>query len=245
MPEVNKYIISAENISFRYGEEEVLQDVSFAIAPGDYVGLVGANGSGKTTLLRVLLGLSSSSAGAVKLFGAPVGAFRDWHKIGYVPQNVFRSDVNFPATAEEVVISGNFGSNKEIVKRAMERAGIIHLKKKRIGVLSGGERQRVFIARALVSDPELIILDEPTAGVDAKAEEEFYLLLAELNRSGMTIILVSHDLEAIAREVKTVLCLNRRLVCFGAPENLRSEGVLNEMYGEKKQMIRHGPDHYH
>jgi zinc transport system ATP-binding protein len=219
--------------------------VSFAIQAGDYVGLVGANGSGKTTLLRVLLGLVEPSEGSVKLFETPVNNFRSWQKIGYIPQNVFRGDANFPATVEEVVASGNFGNDQEAMRRAMERADITRLRKKRIGVLSGGERQRVFIARALMSEPELLILDEPTTGIDAAAEEKFYNFLAELNRSGMTIILVSHDLEAIAREVKTVLCLNRRLICFGAPESLRSEEVLSAMYGQGKQMIHHGLGHYH
>jgi zinc transport system ATP-binding protein len=256
MPEVNKYIVEAEHISFRYGEEDVLQDVSFVIQSGDYVGLVGANGSGKTTLLRIILGLTLPTEGNVKIFGTPVSIFREWQKIGYIPQNVFRGDMNFPATVEEVVASGRFGASRFVwrlfnnvnyvaVRRAIERAGIEHLMRKRVSELSGGERQRVFIARALVSEPELLILDEPTTGIDAAAEEKFYAFLAELNRSGMTIILVSHDLEAIAHEVKTVLCLNRRLICFGAPKNLRSQEVLNAMYGQGKQMIHHGSGHHH
>lgn len=258
MSEIRTPIIEAEHISFRYGKEEVLQDISFVLLEGDYVGLVGGNGSGKTTLLRILLGLEKPAGGVARLFGTPVGSFRQWQKIGYVPQNVFRGDRNFPATVEEVVESGHlrarraalcrFGSGAcAEVKRALERAGIAHLTKKRIGELSGGERQRVFIARALVSEPALLILDEPTTGIDAATEEKFYAFLEELNRSGMTIILVSHDLEAIAREVKTVLCLNRRLVCSGTPENLRSREVLDEMYGHGKQMLHHGHqrEHHH
>jgi zinc transport system ATP-binding protein len=256
MSKIGRHIIEAENIFFRYAEEEVLQDVSFAVAPGDYVGLVGANGSGKTTLIRVLLGLTLPTGGNVKLFGTPIGIFREWQKIGYIPQNVFRGDMNFPATVEEVVASGCIGmrlftlrgfndDNYKKVREALKRADIEHLMKKRVSELSGGERQRVFIARALVSEPELLILDEPTTGIDASAEERFYAFLAELNRSGMTIMLVSHDLEAIAHEVKTVLCLNRRLICFGAPESLRSQEVLNALYGQGKQMIHHGSGHHH
>lgn len=256
MSEVKNTTIEAEHISFRYGKEEVLQDISFVLSQGDYVGLVGGNGSGKTTLLRVLLGLEKPTQGTVKLFGTPIGSFRAWQKIGYVPQNVFRGDLNFPATVEEVVESGHLrarhsalcrfgGGSCAEVERALERAGIAHLMKKRIGELSGGERQRVFIARALVSEPALLVLDEPTTGIDAATEEQFYAFLAELNRSGMTIILVSHDLEAIAREVKTVLCLNRRLVCSGTPENLRSRDVLNEMYGHGKQILHHGHEREH
>lgn len=249
-------IIEAENIFFRYGETNALEDVSLVIRPGDYIGLVGSNGSGKTTLLRILLGLSKPTSGAVRLFGVPMENFREWQKIGYVPQNVFRGDMNFPATVEEVVESGHLGARRislcqfrrsacSAVRLALERAGITDLMKKRIGELSGGERQRVFIARALVSNPDLLVLDEPTTGIDAATEEKFYAFLEELNRSGMTIILVSHDLEAIAREAKSVLCLNRRLVCSGDPANLRSEKVLREIYGERKQMLHHGHEESH
>lgn len=256
MSEIKTPLIEAEHIFFHYGKEEVLQDISFVLMQGDYVGLVGGNGSGKTTLLRILLGLQRPTRGSGKLFGTPLGDFREWQKIGYVPQNVFRGDLNFPATVEEVVESGHLRARRTAscrfrsgacveVERALERAGITHLMKKRIGELSGGERQRVFIARALVSEPALLILDEPTTGIDAATEEKFYAFLEELNRSGMTIILVSHDLEAIAREVKTVLCLNRRIVCSGAPENLRSRDVLNEMYGHSKHMLHHEHKHPH
>ena len=252
MSEVKNPIIEAEQIFFHYGKEEVLHDISFAVEQGDYIGLVGGNGSGKTTLLRILLGLAVPASGMVRLFGVPVGRFRNWQKIGYVPQNVFRGDMNFPATVEEVVESGHSGaqcrfggSACDVAQSALSRAGIAHLLKKRIGELSGGERQRVFIARALVSEPALLILDEPTAGIDAATEKRFYAFLEELNQSGMTIILVSHDLEAIAREVKTVLCLNRRLVCYGVPEHLRSAEVLEEMYGRGKQMLHHEHEHHH
>lgn len=250
MSEIETAVITCENVTFRYEAESVLQDVSFAVAPGDYLGLVGSNGGGKTTLLKVLLGLLSPTAGQVRLFGTPIADFREWQKIGYVPQNVFRGDLNFPATVREVVESGQIGTwagkwhrfgtlEHEAVDAALELAEMRHLADKRIGELSGGERQRVFIARALVSRPELLILDEPTANIDTATEEKFYAFLGELNAAGMTIVLVSHDLEAIARQVKTVLCLNRRLVCYGPPENLHSANVLRQMYGEKKQILRH------
>ncbi|OGI25732.1 MAG: hypothetical protein A3E38_03135 [Candidatus Moranbacteria bacterium RIFCSPHIGHO2_12_FULL_54_9] len=254
MPSLEHPIIETEHISFFYGKEEVLHDISFAIPRGDYIGLVGSNGSGKTTLLRILLRLTKPATGSVQLFGTPIGNFRQWQKIGYVPQNVFRGDMNFPATVQEVVESGHLGARggslcqfgKGVcaeVRRALERADIAHLIGKRIGELSGGERQRVFIARALVSEPELLILDEPTTGIDAATEEKFYAFLGELNRAGLTIILVSHDLEAITREVKTVLCLNRRLVCYGKPESLRSAEVLHQMYGTEKQVLHHEHPH--
>lgn len=254
MSEINPSIVTAHALGFRYGTAEVLRDITFDIQKGNYVGIVGSNGSGKTTLLKILLGLLRPKEGEIRLFDTPLLEFRDWGKIGYVPQNVFRGDMNFPATIGEVVESGHLKADKDwfgrfdrkeytAVEEAIHRVGIGHLLKKRIGALSGGERQRVFIARALVSQPELLVLDEPTTGIDAATEEQFYTFLDELNRSGMTIILVSHDLEAIARQVKTVLCLNRSLICFGKPENLENPEVLKAMYGGEKRILRH--DHKH
>lgn len=254
MSEVIHPIIVCDRMSFRYGADPILQNISFTIERGDYVGLVGGNGSGKTTLLKLLLGLLKQTEGEIKIDDITVNDFRHWEKIGYVPQNVFRSDLGFPATVREVIESGHlrggqdfwcrFGSrNCNEVAEAAERSGISHLLDKRIGELSGGERQRVFIARALVSQPELLVLDEPTTGIDAETEEKFYAFLSELNRTGMTIILVSHDLEAITRQVKTVICLNRRLVCFGKPENLERPEVLRAMYGTEKHMLHHEHTH--
>lgn len=245
MSELNDSVIRCDHVSFRYGTDTVLHDISFDLKKGDYVGMVGSNGSGKTTLLKIILGLLSPSEGSVHLFDIPREEFRDWEKIGYVPQNVFRGDLNFPATVQEVVESGcvkagHHGGDAALA--ALRRAGIEHLMKKRIGELSGGERQRVFIARALVSSPELLILDEPTTGIDANTEEKFYTFLAELNHSGITIILVSHDLEVIGKQVKTVLCLNRSLVCYGKPESLERPEILRAMYGGEKQILLH--DHH-
>jgi zinc transport system ATP-binding protein len=247
-------IITCDHVGFQYGSDQVLRDISLTINQGDYVGLVGGNGSGKTTLLKIVLGLLKQSDGGVKIFDTPVEDFRNWEKIGYVPQNVFRGDLGFPATVREVIESGHlrggqdfwcrFGSRScNEVAEAAERAGIAYLLEKRIGELSGGERQRVFIARALVSHPELLVLDEPTTGIDAETEEKFYAFLEELNGAGMTIILVSHDLEAITRQVKTVICLNRRLVCFGKPESLERPEVLRAMYGTEKHMLHHEHTH--
>ena len=250
MSERNTSIIECEHVSFRYTEEDVLEDVSFTVQPGEYIGVIGSNGSGKTTLLKILLGLLQSTEGGVKLFGVPIAEFRDWKKIGYIPQSVFRGDMNFPATAQEIVESGHHEAHAlglrpfrkagcYKVMAALKRVDIAHVANKRIGELSGGERQRVFIARALVSDPELLVLDEPTIGVDAATEEKFYHFLEDLNRSGMTIVLISHDLEAIAREVKKVLCLNRRVISYGTPGSLQSADVLKELYGAGKQMLHH------
>ena len=239
-------LIAADHICVRFGTDEVLHDISLSVQPGEIVTILGPNGSGKSTLLRALLGIVPSAEGRITR--------QPGLKIGYVPQNVFRGDLNFPATVEEIVESGHLGARRvslcqfrsgacDVVRQALDRTGIAHLMKKRIGELSGGERQRVFIARALVSDPALLVLDEPTTGIDAATEAQFYAFLEELNRSGMTIVLVSHDLEAIAREVKAVLCLNRRLVCSGDPSHLHSAKVLQAIYGPGKQMLHH--EHRH
>lgn len=254
MPKSQIPIFEFRHVSFRYEREVVLEDITFSIQSGDYVGLVGSNGSGKTTLLKILLGIFRPTVGQVFLFGQAQEHFHDWQKIGYVPQYVFRGDQAFPATVREIVESGHpkhgflsFCSFKRRgcgdVRKALKQAGILRLEDRRIGELSGGERQRVFIARALMSRPELLVLDEPTTGIDQASEKAFYDLLGDLNQAGMTIVLVSHDIEAVARQVKKVICLNRRLICFGSPSKLEDEEVLAGIYGPAKKMLAHHHDH--
>lgn len=244
-------IIECEHLSFRFGEEVILDDISFEVASGDYIGILGPNGSGKTTLIKLILGLLSPTDGVARIFNADPRTFRGWAKVGYVPQNVFKNDQNFPATVWEIVESG-LGEDERSLSRenrdtciqtALDSARVAHVAKRRIGELSGGERQRAFIARALATKPELLILDEPTTGIDRQSEREFYALLAELNKKGMTIMLITHDLDAVTREVKSVLCLNRRLVCFGNPAELRGAGTLEDMYGTGKQPLFHPHEH--
>lgn len=244
-------IIVADEMSFRYGAEDILTDISFEIPAGGYVGILGANGSGKTTLIKLIVGLLTPALGTVRLFGSDPRLFRGWEQVGYVPQHVFKNDQNFPATVEEIVASGLGSDERRLskidrvacIERALAAARVGHVAKRRIGELSGGERQRAFIARALATQPRLLILDEPTTGIDRTSEREFYALLKELNDKGMTIFLISHDLDAISREVKQVLCLNRRLVYFGAPAALRSSETLQEMYGDGKQALFHSHEH--
>lgn len=244
-------IIVADGMSFRYGAEDILTDVSFDIPAGGYVGILGANGSGKTTLIKLIVGLLSPDSGTLRLFGSDPRLFRGWEQVGYVPQHVFKNDQNFPATVEEIVASGLGSDERRLskidrtacIERALEAARVGHVAKRRIGELSGGERQRAFIARALATQPRLLILDEPTTGIDRTSEQEFYALLEQLNHKGMTILLISHDLDAVSREVKQVLCLNRRIVYFGAPEALRSSETLRDMYGDNKQALFHSHEH--
>lgn len=244
-------IIIADAVSFRYGEELILSDISFRVSAGDYIGILGANGSGKTTLIKLLVGLLHPASGGISLFGVNPGEFRGWDQVGYVPQHVFKNDQGFPATVEEIVASGlgnderrlSRGERDMCIDQALRSARVDHVASRRIGELSGGERQRAFIARALATQPKLLILDEPTTGIDRASEQEFYALLKELNDAGMTILLISHDLDAIAREVRQVMCLNRRLVYFGKPEALRSTGTLESLYGDGKQALFHSHEH--
>ncbi len=187
----SKNIVELQNISFSYDGNEILHNVSLNVHLGDYLGIVGPNGGGKTTLLKIMLGLLSNYTGTVKLFGQDIKEFKDWPKIGYVPQKATNFDVNFPATVEEVVAMGRYGkrglfkfptrNDKEIINSVIEEVGMSQFKDNLIGNLSGGQQQRVFIARALVSQPEIIILDEPTVGVDQATQKKFDSLLKKLN----------------------------------------------------------------
>jgi zinc transport system ATP-binding protein len=210
-----------KGVRFGYegSSEPLFRDLSFSIGAGGYAGIVGGNGSGKTTALRLLLGLLRPSEGEILLFGTPIADFSAWESVGYVPQYVFQREREFPATVREIVESGHtakIGSSRRCqfgtghchpVDEALRTAEIGHLAHRLIGELSGGERQRVFIARALVSKPKLLVLDEPTANVDAASQEKFFTFLSLLNRSGMTIVLVSHDIDTVFQEAKSVFSL--------------------------------------
>ena len=215
-------IVEVRGVSFSYGENEVLKDVNLSIHRGDYLGLVGGNGSGKTTLIKVILGLLAPSAGSVRLFGKDVGQFREWSKIGYVPQKVTHFDAGFPSTAQEVVLMGRYGrrglfkritaEDRAKTKEALEHVGMWEHRNELIGSLSGGQQQRVFIARALAAEPEILFLDEPTVGVEKGVKEGFYSLLRKLNEElHLTIVLVTHDIESMSREAMHVACLDHTL----------------------------------
>ena len=222
-----------------------MSDISLSIETGDYVGVTGPNGSGKSTFLKLLLGLLPLQAGSVEMFGQPIAEFHDWAKIGYVSQTGFQGDKNFPATVAEVIAAGQpvksfFQTKDEVqtlrakIEAVADTVGIRHLLERRIGELSGGEEQRAFIAQALISDPLLLVLDEPTAGVDVSAEASFYQLLRELNEvHGKTILLVSHDLEALAHNAKTAICINRTLVYEGPADGLHKPRVIEAVFGSR------------
>lgn len=245
--------IELDKVSFSYGNNSVLENLSFTVKKGEYLGIIGPNGGGKTTLLSIILGLLHPTSGTVKLFGVDGHDLKEKYRIGYVPQRATQDVKEFPATVFEVVRSGRIPrvgffhrftkKDIEAVERAMEIAGVSWFRNMLVGNLSGGERQRVFIARALASESDILILDEPTVGVDIGAQKTFYEFLSSLNRDHhLTIIFVSHDVDVISRETKTVLCLNHNLVCHGLPQDLLSDHILERLYGESTKKINH-PDH--
>lgn len=248
--EKNKNIIEVEDLSFSYGSTLVLKNVSFAIREGEYLGVIGPNGSGKTTLLKVILGLFKPTTGTVKLFGQSLESFRDWSKIGYVPQKAINFDPLFPATVYEVASMGRFGkknffrglnqNDHKIIRQALNQVEMLDHKDRLIGDLSGGQQQRVFIARALAGEPRVIFLDEPTVGVDVKTQEQFYELLRWFNQDlGLTLVLVSHDVDVIANEVTELICMNQTLVFHGTTKEFIHGDYLDNLYGKNTRFISH------
>ncbi len=220
-------LIRVEGVSFQYGLVSVLDRVTFSITQGDFLAILGPNGSGKTTMVKIILGLLRPTHGGILLMDQPVEEFGEWAKIGYVPQKASHIDPFFPATVREIVAMGLLSSRQlagsrkkeeeKAITLALERVGMGAFRNRPIGDLSGGQQQRVIIARAIVNAPELLILDEPTAGVDAATQELFYEMLHRLNEAQrITIILVTHDIGIVNKHVNNVACLNQQLVYHGS-----------------------------
>jgi zinc transport system ATP-binding protein len=233
---VTSPVLVADDVRFAYRGEPVLDGVTFAVPPGEFAALAGPNGSGKSTLLRILLGLLRPRSGSVRLLGAPPDALGDRWRVGFVPQ---RSTVSadMPATAREVVATGRLArrgwwrrlgpGDQRAVDHALESVDLAALGDRRVAELSGGQQQRVLIARALASEPELLVLDEPVAGVDAASQSRFRDALVHLVRAhGAAVFLVSHELGAVADDLDRVLVLRGgRLAFDGPPADLAATGV--------------------
>jgi zinc transport system ATP-binding protein len=229
-------VIDARDVTYGYGGEAVLDGVTFEVGRGEFAALVGPNGSGKTTLLRLLLGLDEPDRGEVRLLGAPPRELDDRWRVGYVPQRVVLPD-NLPATVAEVVASGRVvrhgwwrrpgPADRDAVDHAIESVALADLRSRHVRELSGGQQQRVLIAKALVSEPDVLILDEPVAGVDAESQSRFRDVLVHLVAShGAAVLLVSHELGAVAGDLDRVLVLRHgRIVFAGAPSELTATGV--------------------
>jgi len=243
--------IEVNHVTFKAEREVILDDVSFSVQAGDYVGIIGPNGGGKTTLLKIILGLIKPDTGQVKVFGQNIFELKEERAhIGFVPQRAAQDVTDFPASVEEIVASGRTArlpffkglskSDYEAIDSAFTKVGIDKLRKRRIGDLSGGERQKVFIARALAGEPQILILDEPTVGVDITSQEQFYDFLAKLNHeSGLTVMFVSHDIDIVAREVHKLLALNKNVIYFGEAKGALTSEYLEQIYGRKVKFAFH------
>jgi len=232
-------IIDLQNVTFGYTTTPVVEDISLSIREGEYVAIVGPNGSGKSTLMQLLLGLLEPDAGEASLFGEPAHRFDDGQRLGYVAQHASASK-EMPITVREVVKMGRFPhvgfgrlsrEDWAIVDDALRIVGMSAFSDRRITQLSGGQRQRAFIARALAGEAELLVLDEPTVGVDAESVEAFYDLLESLNERGITVLLIEHDLGAVTDHAERVVCLNREVYFDGPTEEFVESDALAQAFG--------------
>lgn len=241
-------IVRTEQLACCYREGRVLEDISFRVKRGDYVGIVGPNGSGKSTLVKALLGLVDISSGGASLFGSPLAGFRDWRRVGYLPQSLHLVNPVFPATVHETVGLGllslkrfpkSLNNNDRIkIDDTLEELGIYDLRLKLIGELSGGQLQRVLLARAIVNNPELLVLDEPTAALDPETRERFYTMIANLNRTrGVTVMLVTHDSGAIGLHASKMLYLDKKILFYGSFEEFCHSPEMSSMFGEHSQHL--------
>jgi len=258
-------ILDVQDVSFGYvkyhhdtstGDNSdllALKDISFTVREGEFVAIIGENGSGKTTLLKLIVGLLKSDKGTIKLYGKDISNFKEWSMIGYIPQRM-RLSKSFPITVFDFVTLG-LQSTKGIFSKmdahdrdriisALKEVDMLGYENRRISDLSGGQFQRVLLAKELVKRPKLIILDEPTVGVDITHQERFCCLLSNLNRSGITILIVTHDISFVSYHVNRIIGLNRSIIFDGEPDELKS-GVLKKIFGHATVYSGEGAPHKH
>ena len=228
-------LVQAEHVSFSYGEDLVLDDVSLSVGAGEFVALVGPNGSGKSTLLKILLGILRPAAGTIRILGQAPDRFTERWRLGYVPQRPELTS-EIPATVEEVVAAGRLarrgwwrrlrGEDREVTRHAIDSVALGELRSRPVNELSGGQQQRTFIARAFASEPDLMVLDEPIAGIDRESQSRFRDSLTHLiAEHGAGVLLVSHELSAVARDLNRVIVLKQRVLFDGPPSELLAAGV--------------------
>lgn len=241
-------ILSVKNLYFGYGPAEVLSDITFTVEKGDYIALVGPNGAGKTTLVKTVLGLLGKYSGTAELFGQDRKSFDAWDRIGYLPQRTNTFNPLFPAKVKEVVGLGLLSQKKfpkkftkddaAKIKQTLDLMGIVDLRDKLVGELSGGQQQRVFLSRALVSDPELIILDEPGTALDPQSRESFFEFIKKLNEEkGIAIILITHDTAQIGQYAKKLLYLDKKIVFYGSFADFCKSEEMNQYFGHFSQHL--------
>lgn len=230
------FVLSVKDVCFSYNGSYVLENISFDLSRSEFLGILGPNGSGKTTLLKIILGLLNPTHGDVSVFGKEPASEKARSRVGYVPQRA-SFNLRFPASVEEVVGIGAAKGKKAAVDKSLRMVGITNLRKKRIGDLSGGQQEKVMIAKALAREPEMLVLDEPMGGVDYESQKNLYKIFQRIKKSGASIIIVSHDIGGISSVVDKILCVNKRMICYGSPrQTLRK---ISEMMGEDFKMLRH------
>jgi ABC-type Mn2+/Zn2+ transport system ATPase subunit len=254
-------LIRFDHATFRYPHGTALEDITFEIDDGEFVGIIGPNGSGKTTLLRAILGLMPPSSGSLQIFDCACQELQCYHRarIGYLPQKE-RVDPDFPITVEETVMMGRSGviglfrrpgkADREIVRHALEDVGMADCSRRALGALSGGQQQRVFIARALAQHPQVLLLDEPTTGIDTPTQHTILDLIRHLHRDlHLTVLLVSHDINLIAPLADRLALLKTRLYALGPAKEVLREEILAQVYGPEAVRTEAGhiliADHHH
>lgn len=236
-------LVVVDKITKVYGDIAVVDNISFAIAKGSIVAMIGPNGAGKSTIAKMIMGLILPTAGTITIDGKKPSDMRTL--IGYVPQR-FNLNPKIPLTVKEFfmlslhVAEKHEYENVEIIEKRFAEVGVANVMDKQLSQLSGGQLQRVLIARALLSDKKLLILDEPVAGLDIEGRQSIHELLKDLNQKNeVTIVLISHELDTVFKYADNVVCINHRMLCQGKPKEILTEKVLNEMYGMRHQA------HYH
>lgn len=244
---MNTPAIEVEHVFYSYDGAEVLKDVTFRLERGEFLGIIGPNGGGKTTLLKVLLGILKPDRGKVRILGQEPHAAS--YRVGYVPQNL-GSSRSFPISVMDVALMGRLSrsrigrryteEDREKVREVLEKVGMWEYRHRPIGKLSGGQRQRVFIARALSTDPEILFLDEPTAGVDTEFQTNLYDFLKEINRE-VTIVVITHDIGVISSHMKSVACLNKHFIFHEGTQI--TQKMIDMAYQCPVDLIAHGLPH--
>ena len=237
-------VIEIKGLCIRYNNISILKDIDLDIEEGAFLAIIGPNGAGKSTLIKAILGLIKGYKGQIRIMGRPLNSFKEWDMIGYVPQKAAHIDRIFPITAYEVVELGlkrgiRGKDATKYINSALSKVGMEDYGCKKVYNMSGGEQQKIFIAKAIVNNPRILFLDEPTTGVDIKAQDAFYELLKGLNTDGMTIVMVTHDIAIVNKYVRQVACLNNTLIFHGSHDEFCSSKNAVELLMGDHHLIAH------